>query len=528
MTAPRVRFAPSPTGYFHVGSARTALFNWLFVRQHGGTFVLRIEDTDAERNREEWVDGILSALAWLGMAPDEGPYRQSERADRYQVAIDALWNGRFLYACDCTRDDVQARTKDNPTPGYDGYCRDRGLDRVGPAGAGRALRFRTPDDGSTVVHDLIRGDVTFPHDAMEDFVVVKSTGQPLFVLANVVDDRDMAITHVIRGEDLLPTTPKGLLVWAALDSAAAAVAGDAGGGAPALPVFAHLPMLVNEQRKKLSKRKDPVAVESYRDEGYLPEAFRNYLALLGWSPPGDAEKVDVETLVREFRLEDVHHAPAFFDVQKMTHLNGEYVRELPLDEFVARSRPWVAPQLLGGADGPDGRAWVPAVGPPPWPPERFDEDAFDALAPLVQERVVRLDQVPGMVDFVFLAEPAIDPASWEKAIARDDGAGALLTAALDAYRSCPWSADALKDATLALAEAAGRKLGKAQAPIRVAVTGRTVGPPLFESLEVLGRDAVLRRLQAALDRLSGAAPGALGGPAEPGGPDQPGDSGAAG
>ncbi|HEX4083186.1 MAG TPA: glutamate--tRNA ligase family protein [Acidimicrobiales bacterium] len=539
MTAPRVRFAPSPTGYFHVGSARTALFNWLFARQHGGTFVLRIEDTDAERNREEWVDGILSALAWLGMAPDEGPYRQSERTDRYQLAIDALWDGGFVYACDCTRDDVQVRTKDNPTPGYDGYCRDRGLDRVGPDGAGRALRFRTPDDGSTVVHDVIRGDVTFPHDAMEDFVVVKSTGQPLFVLANVVDDRDMAITHVIRGEDLLPTTPKGLLVWAALDSVAAAAAtdGDAGGAgagggaaagdqapsdqAPALPVFAHLPMLVNEQRKKLSKRKDPVAVESYRDEGYLPEAFRNYLALLGWSPPGDAEKVDVETLVREFRLEDVHHAPAFFDVQKMTHLNGEYVRELPLGEFIDRSRPWVAPQLLGG----DGGTWVPAVGAPPWPPERFDEDAFLALAPLVQERVVRLDQVPGMVDFVFLAEPAIDPASWEKAIARDDGAGALLAAALDAYASCPWSADALKEVTLAVADAAGRKLGKAQAPIRVAVTGRTVGPPLFESLEVLGRDAVLRRLQAALDRLPEGAPGAPGGL---GGADQPGDSGAAG
>jgi glutamyl-tRNA synthetase len=563
LTAPRVRFAPSPTGYFHVGSARTALFNWLFARQHGGTFVLRIEDTDAERNREEWVDGILSALAWLGMAPDEGPYRQSERADRYQVAIDALWNGRFVYACDCTRDDVGARTKDNPTPGYDGYCRERGLDRVGPAGAGRALRFRTPDDGSTVVHDLIRGDVTFPHDAMEDFVVVKSTGQPLFVLANVVDDRDMAITHVIRGEDLLPTTPKGLLVWAALDAAAvtatpaavdgaaAAVRGaDDGQGlsdqapsdqAPARPLFAHLPMLVNEQRKKLSKRKDPVAVESYRDEGYLPEAFRNYLALLGWSPPGDAEKVDVETLVREFRLEDVHHAPAFFDVQKMTHLNGEYVRELPLGEFVDRSRPWVAPQLVAGADdgagatgtvgGPatvpragatGGPAWLPAVGPPPWPPERFDEDAFVVLAPLVQERVTRLDQVPGMVDFVFLAEPAIDAASWEKAIARDDGAGALLAAALDAYESCPWSADALKEATLAMAEGVGRKLGKAQAPIRVAVTGRTVGPPLFESLEVLGRDAVLQRLRAALDRLS------AGGPAAPTGPAEPGDAGAAG
>ena len=507
---PRVRFAPSPTGYFHVGSARTALFNWLFARQTGGTFVLRIEDTDAERNREEWVDGILSALAWLGMSPDEGPYRQSARADRYQVAVDALWDAGYLYACDCTRDQVLARTKGNPTPGYDGYCRDRRLprpewqSRQGGAGwvaaedgvtgdKGVALRFRTPDDGTTVVHDLIRGDVTFPHDAMEDFIVVKSSGQPLFVLANVVDDRDMGITHVIRGEDLLPTTPKGLLLWAALDGAAE---GEAGWGqATELPVFAHLPMLVNEQRKKLSKRKDPVAVESYRDQGYLPEAFRNYLALLGWSPPGDAEKVDVDTLIGQFRLQDVNHAPAFFDVQKMTHLNGEYIRDLSVADFIDRSRPWVDPAAAATAGL--------LVAPPPWPADRFDPDAFATLAPLVQERVTRLDEVPGMVDFVFLAQPTMDPASWAKAIGRDDGAPAILAAAADAYRTCEWTAAAIKDATLALGEAAGRKLGKAQAPIRVAVTGRTVGPPLFESLQVLGRDVVLQRLQAALHRADG-------------------------
>ncbi len=542
MTAPRVRFAPSPTGYFHVGSARTALFNWLFARQTGGTFVLRIEDTDAERNREEWVDGILSALAWLGMSADEGPYRQSARADRHQVAVDALWDAGYLYACDCTRDQVQARTKDNATPGYDGFCRDRGLPRptYGPVvevkavAGGVALRFRTPDDGTTVVHDIIRGDVVFPHDAMEDFIVVKSTGQPLFLLANVVDDRDMGITHVIRGEDLLPSTPKGLLLWAALDGAAE---GEAGWGeATELPVFAHLPMLVNEQRKKLSKRKDPVAVESYRDQGYLPEAFRNYLALLGWSPPGDAEKVDVNTLVREFRLQDVHHAPAFFDVQKMTHLNGEYIRDLPVAEFIDRVQPWVAPTAApapttGGAapagtapevtgtvpspditvPSPDITALsdvvpLPGIAPPPWPPERFDPAVFAAVAPLVQERVSRLDQVPGMVDFLFLDQPAVDPASWDKAIDRDDGAPAILAAAVDAYASCDWTADAIKESTLALGEAAGRKLGKAQAPIRVAVTGRTVGPPLFESLEVLGRDHVIRRLQAALDQIRAAPP----------------------
>ena len=480
MTAPRVRFAPSPTGYFHVGSARTALFNWLFARQQGGVFVLRIEDTDTERNREEWVDGILSAMAWLGMEPDEGPYRQSERSGLYQQAIDTLWGGGQLYACDCTREEVEARTKNRATPGYDGHCRDRGLSRQGD---GRALRFRAPDEGATVVHDLIRGEVRFPHEAMEDFVVVKSSGQPLFVLANVVDDRDMRITHVIRGEDLLPTTPKGLLLWKALEAA--------GTAAVALPAFAHLPMLVNEQRKKLSKRRDPVAVESYRDEGYLPEAFCNYLALLGWSPAGDDEKVDAAVLVEQFRLEDVHHAPAFFDVAKFTHLNGEYIRDLEVGQFVDRSRPWVAP--VPGE-------WAPASGSPPWPPERFRPEAFGELAPLVQERVARLDEVPHMIDFVFLAQPVVDEGSWAKAVARDEGAKAILDAAADAYATCPWEAEAIREATVAVAEASGRKLGKAQAPIRVAVTGRTVGPPLFESLAVLGREVVLERLAVASAR----------------------------
>ena len=268
------------------------------------------------------------------------------------------------------------------------------------------------------------------------------------------------------------------------------------------PLFAHLPMLVNDQRKKLSKRKDPVAVESYRDQGFLPEAFRNYLALLGWSPPGDQEKVGLDVLVGEFRLENVHHAPAFFDVQKLTHMNGEYIRELPVAEFVARSRPWVAPE--------PGR-WAPStVGPPPWPPERFDEAAFAALAPLVQERVARLDEVPGMVDFVFLAEPEIDEGSWEKAIQRDEGAPGILAAAAAATARCDWTVEAVREVTMVVAEEAGRKLGKAQAPIRVAVTGRTVGPPLFESLVVLGRQEVLRRLEVALERVGRTGTGGAG------------------
>ena len=343
---PRARFAPSPTGFFHVGSARAALFNWLFVRQHDGTFILRIEDTDAARNRPEWTDGIITALDWLGMAPDEGPYFQSAQADVHAAAIEALWDSGALYACECTREQIDERTRQraaagDPTPGYDGYCRDLGLAR----GEGRALRFRTPDDGVVEVHDLVRGDVEFPQRALEDFICVKGNGQPLFVLANAVDDRTMAISHVIRGEDQLPTTPRQIMLWGALNRAE--------GVDLALPAYAHLPLLVNEQGKKLSKRRDPVAVEMYREQGYLPAAFRNYLALLGWSP-GDEEIVPLGVILERFRLEDVQRSPAFFDVKKLSHMNGVYIRELSVEEFVAATRPWVDP--VAGEWAPGG--WI--------------------------------------------------------------------------------------------------------------------------------------------------------------------------
>ncbi|HXN58866.1 MAG TPA: glutamate--tRNA ligase [Acidimicrobiales bacterium] len=495
-TPPRARFAPSPTGYFHVGSARAALFNWLFVRQHDGTFVLRIEDTDEARNRPEWTDGIISALAWLGMAPDEGPYFQSEQDEVHQAAIEALWESGALYACGCTREEMDDRTKaraaaGDPTPGYDGHCRDLGLAR----GEGRALRFRTPDEGVVEVHDLVRGDVEFPQRALEDFICVKSNGKPLFVLANAVDDRTMAISHVIRGEDQLPTTPRQIMLWDALNTAEHR--------ALALPAYAHLPLLVNEQGKKLSKRRDPVAVEMYREQGYLPSAFRNYLALLGWSP-GDEEIVPLETIIRLFRLEDVQRSPAFFDVKKLDHINGVYIRALAVDEFVHVARPWVDPVprewAPGGWRDPDTGA--PVVEPPTWPPERFDPAAFEALAAVTQERVVVLGEVPELVDFLFLGDRPDDEDSWRKAVAGDELAPRILAEALAVYESCPWDVDALHAATLAIAESVDRKLGKAQAPIRVAVMGRTRGLPLFDSLVVLGREETRRRVAAALDRLA--------------------------
>jgi glutamyl-tRNA synthetase len=467
---PRVRFAPSPTGFLHVGSARAALFNWLFARHSGGTFLLRIEDTDTERGREEWVEGILTSLAWLGLDPDEPPVRQSARTDAYRDAVDRLWDAGAIYACDCTRPDIDARTKQNATPGYDGFCRHRELSR--DAGA---LRFRVPDTGATVVHDVIRGDVTFPHDALEDFVVVKSNGDPLFVLANVVDDIATGITHVIRGEDLLPSTPKGLLLWAALEGSDAVV-----------PSFAHLPLLVNERRQKLSKRRDDVAMESYRARGYVAPAMRNYLALLGWSDPQGREILSADDLVASFEMADVHHAPAFFDLRKLDWMNKQYLLAMSADEFVEASRPWVT------ADDA------------PWPPGAFDATRYAVLAPLVQERVSVLDEVPAMVAFAFVDEPAMDDDAW-RALERDTDAPVVLDAAWAAYEHCAWEADELHRVTRALGEELGLKLKKAQNPIRVAVTGRSVGPPLFQSLEVLGREAVRRRLRVARERLGHAA-----------------------
>jgi glutamyl-tRNA synthetase len=443
--------------------------------------VLRIEDTDQARGRQEWLDGIISAMAWLGLDADEGPYNQTDAEPRHRALADALYEGGYLYACDCTREEIEARTKDNPTPGYDGYCRDRNVARSDST----ALRFKVPNEGETFVHDIIRGVVAFPHESMEDFIAVKSSGHPLFALANAIDDRDMEITHIIRGEDLLPTTPKQLLMWRALDEVDRPVA---------LPHFAHLPMLVNEQRKKLSKRKDPVAVKSYRDQGYLPDAFVNYLALLGWSPDGDREIVDRQTLIDEFRLDQVHHAPAFFDVAKLTHLNGEYIRALTLDAFIDAVQPWV---------DPDGATWAPEGFEPPWPRERFDADRFRVIAPLIQERVAMLSEVPGMVDFLFLEDAPIDDVAFDKAIRNDERAPEILTKALEVYASAPFDAPSLHEATVAFGDGLGLKLRKTQAPIRVAVTGKSVGPPLFESLELLGRDEALRRINDALVRRGG-------------------------
>ena len=430
--------------------------------------MLRIEDTDAARNRPEWTDGIISAMAWLGIdgSQYEGPYFQSGNLAEHTAAAQRLYDQGRAYYCDCTREDVIARTGDQHR-GYDGYCRNRGLE----PGPGRALRFRTPDEGANVVDDLIRGKTTFENSSIEDFVLARADGSVLFLLANVVDDMTQRINLVIRGEEHLSNVPKQQLLWEAL------------GHQP--PVWAHVPVLVNEKRQKLSKRRDRVALEDFKDEGYLATAMRNYLMLLGWAPKGDREILPFDQMVAEFRIEDVIPSPAFFDVKKLRAFNGEYIRALTPAEFTAACQPWLT---------------SPAT---PWPADRFDPAVFAELAPLAQTRVSVLPEVVAMVDFAFLRDPVYDEASWAKTMR--EPAAELLAEVAAAYENVPWQADALRERLEAVGTTYGLSLGKAQAPVRVAVTGRTVGLPLFESLVVLGRTETLRRIEAARERVTGLA-----------------------
>lgn len=457
--APRLRFAPSPTGPFHVGGARSALWNWLYARQQQGTFILRIEDTDTARNQDQWIDSIIGSLRWLGIEWDEGPYFQSQRTDLYRAAAERLSAAGSAYYCDCTPAQVQERNKAaGRPPGYDGFCRDRGL---GP-GPGRALRFRSPNEGTTSFVDVLRGEPSFENSLAQDFVIVKSDGGAIFILANVVDDIDMAITHVLRGQEHLDNTRNYVLLWQAL------------GGGP-FPVFAHLPLLVDEDRGKLSKRTGKVSVEDYRTMGYLPEALRNYLVLLGWSPGDDRELLSLDEMIAEFSLEAINSSPAYFDVKRLDHFNGEYLRQLTPEGFADRVQEW------------------------------FREQFLSPMAEAVQTRTVTLADAMGNLDFLVSEPVRYDPASWDKAMrgAGEVSAVTILDRMIGAYEDLPegeWRVKALHEVAGSLADELGLKLNKAQAPVRVAITGRSVGPPLFESMVVLGRDKAIARLRAARDR----------------------------
>lgn len=465
---PRLRFAPSPTGYLHVGGARTLLFNWLVARREGGVVLLRVEDTDVERNRPDLIDNILEMIGWLGLGWDGEPYYQSRRLHLYREAADRLLAAGRAYWCDCTAGQVQRRAKDRGgPPGYDGYCRDRGLGQ----GPGTALRFRLPDDGSVGFDDLVRGPVSFEVANLEDFVLLRSNGMPTFLLPNIVDDHDMGITHVVRGDEHLNGTPKYLLLGEAL-------------GLDHRPVFAHLPVLVNEARQKLSKRRDAVSVAEFRNRGYLPEAMVNYLATLGWGPKDGVEIRPLDEIIEQFRLEDVTASPAFFDVRKLGAFNAEYIRALDDEAFLDAVRPY----LLHGEDS---------------------EKVLRPIAGLVRDRVRLLTEVEPMVDFLRAETVEIDEDSWRKGVAKlGDRAAPMLDAAAEGLAACEWTPEAIEAALREAARSAGFvnaeggiQMSKAQAPVRVATTGRSVGPPLYESLAVLGRDRTLERLKAARSRL---------------------------
>jgi glutamyl-tRNA synthetase len=440
---------------FHVGGARTALFNWLFARQQGGTFLLRIEDTDTARNRPEWTEGIYEAMRWLGMDWDD-TYPQTRNFAAHADTARELHARGLAYYCPCTPDEVQARNKAQgiKTPGYDGHCRDLEL----PPGEGRALRFRTPREGTLTRVDLIRGTSEIDLTTVDDFVILRANGTPLFVFANALDDLEDGITHVIRGEDHLSNVEKQILLRRAL-------------GADE-PQWGHLPLLVNDQRKKLSKRRDKVALERYRDEGILAEAMRNYLGTLGWSPPGDEEIVPFETMLESFRLEDVNSASAQFDQKKLLAFNGHYLRALPREEFVSRALDWYRTTIV------------------------------EPMAGAIQERGATFPETLSMTDFFLHDAPPMDGPSWDKAMGKE-GVAARHDAVVAAYAGLEeWTAAELSRTTEELADKAEMKLGPYQAPIRVAVTGRSVGPPLWESLVVLGRDVTLERLRRALARLA--------------------------
>ena len=449
-----------------MGGARTALYNWLLALKNNGTFVLRIEDTDESRNQPQWTQGIIDALAWIGIDSNdphfEGPYFQSTNADAHVAAAHKLFAAGHAYYCDLTTEQIQERAKAAGLNGYDGYSRDRGL----AAGPGHVLRFKVPA-GKTIVHDTVRGEVEFDNSTIEDFVLLRGNGTPVFLIANVVDDMTMNITHVVRAEEHLPNTPKQQMLWDAL------------GVTP--PVWAHVPVLVNEQRKKLSKRRDKVAVEQYREEGILPEAMVNYLMTLGWAPIGDTEIVPWEQIVQEFSLESVNHSPAFFDIKKLQAFNGEYIRKMSLADFVDAANNILTSDAAT------------------WPAERYKPEVFAAMAPLVQTRVAVMAEVVDMVDFLFMAEPPIDDAAFTKAFSADF-AIPTLTQIATAFETLEWNAESIKQAVEAVGTEHEVKLGKLQGPLRIAITGRTVGPPLFEPIELLGRDESLRRIRAALSR----------------------------
>ena len=480
MTKPvRVRYAPSPTGYPHVGNIRTALFNWLFARHEGGKFIVRVEDTDVARRVEGAEETILDSLRWLGMDWDEGPYYQSKRLRLYHEAAERLVAQGDAYYCYCPSERLkemraeQARRKQ--PPGYDRRCRhltDEERAEREAEGAPPVVRFKTPTEGQTTFNDLIWGEVAFKHSTIDDFVLLKSDGYPTYHLANVVDDHLMEITHVLRAEEWLSSTPRHLLLYQAL------------GFEP--PQFAHLPMILGSDRAKLSKRHGAVSITEYREQGYLPETMVNFLALLGWSLDDKTELLSREELVRNFSLERVSRTAAVFNPDKLSWMNGVYIRGLTADRFYQAAEPY----LMG--DEAAAKAVI------------SDEGYVREILPLVQERARTLTEVVELTRFFFVEEPDYDPALLiAKKMDRESTVRALEIAKQRLEPSEAFDEESLEAILRPLAEELGLKTGQLFGVLRVAVTGLTAAPPLFQTMSVLGKERCLKRVEMALDRLHG-------------------------
>jgi len=474
MSEIRLRFSPAPTGFLHIGSAHTALFNWLQARHTGGTFILRIEDTDVARSTDESIDQIQHVLRWLGLDWDEGPYLQSQRFDGYLAAAQRLLDAGAAYECFCTEAEVRERNeeamREGRAPGYDGRCRDLTPEQRAAAladGKPRSVRFRTPDEGRSMFVDLVRGEVSVDWSTISDFVIVRSNGTPVFFLANAVDDVDMGITHVLRGEDLLDSTHRVLALRHAL-------------GHDDQPVYAHLPLILAPGGAKLSKRHGAVSVEEYRDAGYLPHALVNYLALLGWGPEDGREVLTIDELIAEYDVSRVNASPASFDARKLEWMNGEHIRRLPINELVAAVLPFARARYG----------------------DRLDIRDFERAVELAQERATTLVQIAEQAAFLFVPDDELvyDEKSLEK-LKTTERANDVLEAVIDFLEMREWSDRIELQEPIA---ALGLKPGKVMGLVYTAVEGASSGLPLFESIGLLGKDRTLRRLRAARSLLAGA------------------------
>ena len=478
----KVRFAPSPTGDLHVGNIRTALFDWAYARHTGGTFLFRIEDTDTTRVTDEYIQAAIDTLKWLGLNWDEGPevggengpYLQSQRLDIYAKWAQTFLDNKDAYHCYCSPEELEAvreeQRKANVAPGYNGHCRELSADQIAAykaQGREAVVRMRMPD-GTTTFTDEIRGEVTFDHKFVPDFVLVRADGSPLYTLAVAVDDVLMKVTHVLRGEDLLSSTPRQIRVYQAM-----------GVAIEDYPVFAHLPFVMGQDNAKLSKRNGEVSIAWYRQMGYLPEAICNYLALLGWSPGDDRENITMKELCELFTVEKVHSSPARFDMKKLEAINGDKIRALTIDEFLL----WSLPFLKDGGviTGTDSEIAL-----------------VKSALPLIQERIVTLSEVPKMLAFLFTTNFAVEAESVSKI--SDAASKEILTRSLaELTPLTTWDHTSIEAALRAsLIEEMGLKPRIAFTALRIAATGSTISPPLFESMELLGKEACLARITGAI------------------------------